>query len=171
MSNTVLAMPSSDDDPSVFDLERFLPHQLSIVTNRVSATLERMYSRRYGINVTGWRILAVLGMRAPLSSRALSDEVAMDAVAISRAIEQLVRLGLVSRRSDPKDRRRHSLRLSAKGQKVHDEIVPVARGIERAVLDALAPEDREALVRIMKTLAERSTVILSDERDWREFLD
>lgn len=170
MSNTALAMMSPDKDPSVFDIERFLPHQLSVLTNRVSAALERMYAHRFGISVTGWRIIAVLGVRAPLSSRALSDEVAMDAVAISRAIEQLVALGLVSRRTDPKDRRRHSLRLTAKGRTVYDEIVPLARGIERAVLEALAPNDREALVRIMKTLAARSAVILSDERDWREFL-
>lgn len=169
MSMTALAM--TPDDEAAFDLERFLPHQFSVVTNRVSATLERMYSKRFGISVAGWRIMAALGAKAPLSSRELSAEVAMDAVAICRAIDQLVGMGLVSRRTDPKDRRRHKLRLTAKGRSVYDEIVPLAKGIERAILEALAPADREALMRIMQALAARSAHILSEERDWHEFLD
>jgi DNA-binding MarR family transcriptional regulator len=130
-----------------------------------------MYSSRFGITVTGWRIMAALGAKAPLSSRELSAEVAMDAVAICRAIDQLVGMGLVSRRTDPKDRRRHKLRLTAKGRGIYDEIVPLAKGIERAILATLAPEDRERLTQIMQTLAARSAHILSEERDWQEFLD
>jgi DNA-binding MarR family transcriptional regulator len=165
------ALAVSVENEEAFYLERFLPHQLSVVTNRVSATLERMYSSRFGINVTGWRIIAVLGARAPLSSRELSAEVAMDAVPISRAVDQLVGMGYVSRRTDRKDRRRHQLRLTAKGRAVYDEVVPLARGIERAILSSLAPEDREGLARIMQTLAARSAHILSEERDWHDFLD
>jgi DNA-binding MarR family transcriptional regulator len=168
---TAPALTVAADNEAEFALERFLPHQLSVITNRVSATLERMYSSRFGITVTGWRIMAVLGAQAPLSSRELSAEVAMDAVAICRAVDQLVGMGYVSRRTDPKDRRRHQLRLSAKGRSVYDEIVPLAKGIERAILDALPAADREALTRIMQTLAARSTHILSEDRDWREFLD
>jgi DNA-binding MarR family transcriptional regulator len=169
MTAPALAVAAENED--VFDLERFLPHQFSVVTNRVSATLERMYSSRFGITVTGWRIMAALGAKAPLSSRELSAEVAMDAVAICRAIDQLVGMGLVSRRTDPKDRRRHKLRLTAKGRGIYDEIVPLAKGIERAILATLAPEDRERLTQIMQTLAARSAHILSEERDWQEFLD
>jgi DNA-binding MarR family transcriptional regulator len=169
MTAPALAVAAQNED--VFDLERFLPHQFSVVTNRVSATLERMYSSRFGVTVTGWRIMAALGAKAPLSSRELSAEVAMDAVAICRAVEQLVGMGYVSRRTDRKDRRRHQLRLTAKGRKVYDEVVPLAQGIERAILASLAPEDRERLTQIMQTLAARSAHILSEERDWQDFLD
>jgi DNA-binding MarR family transcriptional regulator len=168
---TAPALTVAADNSGEFALERFLPHQLSVITNRVSATLERMYSSRFGITVTGWRIMAALGAKAPLSSRELSAEVAMDAVAICRAVEQLVGMGYVSRRTDRKDRRRHQLRLTAKGRKVYDEVVPLAQGIERAILASLAPEDRERLTQIMQTLAARSAHILSEERDWQDFLD
>ncbi|MEJ2119394.1 MAG: MarR family winged helix-turn-helix transcriptional regulator [Alphaproteobacteria bacterium] len=168
---TAPALTVAADNSGAFDLERFLPHQLSVITNRVSATLERMYSSRFGITVTGWRIMAALGAKAPLSSRELSAEVAMDAVTICRAVDQLVGMGYVSRRTDRKDRRRHQLRLTAKGRKVYDEVVPLAQGIERAILASLAPEDRERLTQIMQTLAARSAHILSEERDWQDFLD
>jgi DNA-binding MarR family transcriptional regulator len=168
---TAPALTVAADNSGAFALERFLPHQLSVITNRVSATLERMYSSRFGITVTGWRIMAALGAKAPLSSRELSAEVAMDAVAICRAVDQLVGMGYVSRRTDRKDRRRHQLRLTAKGRKVYDEVVPLAQGIERAILASLAPEDRERLTQIMQTLAARSAHILSEDRDWQDFLD
>ena len=153
-----------------FVTERFLPYQFSVIANRVSTTLHRMYALRFGLSVAGWRIIAILGARAPLSSRELSALLAMDPVAISRAVEQLVVAKLVSRRTDPKDRRRHQLRLTTEGRTVYDEIVPLAQGIERAILEPLAPKDRTALLRIMGTLTERSADILSEERDWREFL-
>jgi DNA-binding MarR family transcriptional regulator len=160
----------TDDTANGFVPERFLPHQLSVIANRVSETLHRMYSRRFGLSVAGWRIIAILGSRAPLSSRELSAELAMDPVAISRAVDQLVVAKLVSRRTDQKDRRRHQLRLTARGRSVYDEIVPLALGIERAILEPLAPRDREALMRIMPVLTARSVDILSEGRDWREFL-
>lgn len=171
MPDTAQLQGLTEDVADGFVTERFLPHQFSVVANRVSDTLRRMYSDRFGLSVAGWRIMAVLGSQAPLSSRELSAKLAMDPVAISRAVDQLVVAKLVSRRTDPKDRRRHQLRLTAEGRAAFDEIAPLALGIERAILGELAPHDREALLRIVGTLAERSAEILSEKRDWREFLE
>jgi DNA-binding MarR family transcriptional regulator len=171
MPDTAQLHGPTDDVTDGFVTERFLPHQFSVVANRFSDTLYRMYTERFGLSVAGWRIMAVLGSRAPLSSRELSAELAMDPVAISRAVDQLVVAKLVSRRTDPKDRRRHQLRLTAEGRTAFDEIVPLAQGIERAILDELAPSDRETILRIMGTLAARSADVLSEKRDWRDFLE
>ena len=43
-----------------FDLDNWLPHEFSFIANHISAALEGLYSKRYGISVTGWRIIAVL---------------------------------------------------------------------------------------------------------------
>jgi DNA-binding MarR family transcriptional regulator len=161
---------SQGNAPAPLAIERWLPHQCSVVANRVSATLERMYGGRYGLGVVGWRIMAILGAKAPLSSKELSAELAMGAVAISRAVDELASAGLVARRAAASDRRRHALRLSAKGRRIYNEIVPVARGVERALLDALPPADRKALARIMGRLAASSAVVLADDREWRDFV-
>jgi DNA-binding MarR family transcriptional regulator len=170
MPDTARRPEPTDVEADGFVTEHFLPYQFSVIANRVSDTLYRMYSLRFGLSVAGWRIIAILGARSPLSSRELSALLAMDPVAISRAVDQLVVAKLVSRRTDPKDRRRHQLRLTTEGRAVYDEIVPLARGIERAILEPLAPKDRQALLRIMGKLTDRSADILSEERDWREFL-
>jgi DNA-binding MarR family transcriptional regulator len=152
------------------DIDHWLPHQCSVVANRVSATLERMYSGRYGLDVTGWRIMATLGAKAPLSSKELSGELAMGTVAVSRAVDRLVSAGLVARRTSASDRRRHALRLSAKGRRIYREIVPLARDVECALLGTLSRNDRTDLARIMGRLAAESAEVLPDDRAWQNFL-
>jgi DNA-binding MarR family transcriptional regulator len=170
MSNRVSPKNPRRVPPVPLATERWLPHQCAVVANRVSGTLERMYGGRYGLSVTGWRIMAILGAKAPLSSKELSAELAIGAVAVSRAIDELVSAGLVARRAAADDRRRHALRLSAKGRRIYDEIVPLARGVEQALLGTVAPADRKVLERVMAKLATASAEILADDRDWHEFL-
>src|SRR3546814_12999639 len=71
------AQRSMPDDPSiagtapshaVLDLERFLPYRLSVLSNRVSQTIADFYVERFGLAVTEWRVIAVLGLFARLSA-------------------------------------------------------------------------------------------------------
>jgi DNA-binding MarR family transcriptional regulator len=76
----------------------------------------------------------------------------MDKVAVSRAVAVLRRTGRLERSDDTQDRRRSRLRLSAAGAAVYDQVVPVARRLERELLDSLTPSDRDALDRILGVL-------------------
>lgn len=154
----------------VFVPDRSLPHAFNFVANRVSATLERMYSQRFGLSVVGWRIVAILGTHSPLSAKALAERTAMDQVSVSRTVEQLTRKRLVSRRVDPVDRRRVVLRLSKRGREVYNQIVPVLFASENALISVLSDEDVAHLRRIMATLIDRSVEVLGDDCDWRELV-
>jgi len=151
--------------------EHSLPHAFSILANRVSATLERMYSQRFGLSVVGWRVVAILGTQSPLSAKALAELTAMDQVSISRAVEQLANIKLVSRRVDASDRRRVVLRLSKKGEEVYNQIVPVLYACENGLVSGLSQDDARALRRIMDILVARSAKLLNDDCDWRSLLD
>src|SRR3546814_19077112 len=83
------------DDPStvgtaprhaVLDLERFLPYRLSVLSNRVSQTIADFYVERFGLAVTEWRVIAVLGRFAGLSANGVGVRPAMAKVAVSRAV-------------------------------------------------------------------------------------
>jgi DNA-binding MarR family transcriptional regulator len=150
--------------------EHSLPHAFSILANRVSATLEKMYSQRFGLSVVGWRVVAILGTQSPLSAKALAELTAMDQVSISRAVEQLANIKLVSRRVDTSDRRRVVLRLSKKGEEVYNQIVPVLYASENALVSGLSDDDAKALRRIMDVLVARSARLLNDDCDWRTLL-
>jgi hypothetical protein len=71
-------MKVSRDAP--LDLERWLPYQGSVVSNRVSACLASMYRERFGLTVPGWRVMAVLARYQPLSAKELAHRTAMDQV-------------------------------------------------------------------------------------------
>ncbi len=157
--------------PGFYLPEHSLPHAFNVVANRVSLTLEKMYSEMFGLSVVGWRVLAILGTHSPLSAKALAELTAMDQVSISRAVEQLANKKLVSRRVDMADRRRVVLRLSKKGEEVYNQIVPVMYASENALVSGLCSEDVVSLRRIMKILVERSAKVLGDERDWQSLLE
>jgi DNA-binding MarR family transcriptional regulator len=153
-----------------FDPVHWLPHQFSFIANRVSMMLARMYSERFGISVVGWRMIAVLGRHAPLSAKELADRTAMDQVSVTRALAQLLALGLVSRGTDPEDRRKAVLRLTRQGNAAYDEVVPLAHAIGEALTEKLDAADRKVLRRTMSSLVSRAAVILGEKRDWRSFV-
>jgi DNA-binding MarR family transcriptional regulator len=103
------------------------------------------YNHRYGISRTAWRVMVRVGSDGPLSGREVGQLTTMDAVQVTRAINELAELGLVSRRTDPNDRRRIVLRLSAKGEAAYAAIVPKALDLEKWLLSGLTPSELKAL--------------------------
>lgn len=140
-------------------LEKFIPYQLSIVSNTVSEAIAREYRQRFDLGMTEWRVMAVVARfdGDGLSARAVARLTAMDKVAISRALARLVRKGLVLRRTHDGDKRRSVLRLSAAGWRIHDAVAPLARRHERAFLAALDAEEQRWLARILGKLVQAGT--------------
>ena len=68
----------------------------------------------------------------------------MDKVAVSRALAGLTKRGLVERATDRSDRRRASLRLSARGRAMHARIVPLALAYEGRLYKVLTVEERRS---------------------------
>ena len=103
---------------SVFELERFLPYRLSLLTNTVSQGIAASYRDEHGISITEWRILAVLGRYPGLTASEVTDRTAMDKVTIHRGVKSLLEKQFLERRSDTADRRRRILTLTQdRGQK------------------------------------------------------
>lgn len=118
-------------------LESFLPYRLSVLSNRVSQAIARIYAERFDLSVTEWRLMAVLGRYPGLTAGELVERTAMDKVAVSRAVAGLMSSGRVERGSDERDRRRVPLELSAAGHAVYAQVAPLALEYERALLAGL----------------------------------
>lgn len=162
---------SSAQAVSQFTPEHSLPHAFSVIANRISHALERMYGELFGISVVDWRIIAILGTHFPLSAKALAELTAMDQVSISRAIEHLSNKKLVQRRIDSADRRRVALRLTSKGMDIYDRVRPMLAASEKLLVAELSQSDAETIRRIMEALLERSGRIFASEADWRTIYD
>src|SRR3546814_1246231 len=113
------------------ELERFLPYRLSVLSNRVSQKIADTYAERFGLAVTEWRVIAVLGRYPDLSAGAVAERTAMDKVAVSRAVARLLERGLLLREVHGVDRRRSVLALRPEGLRVHALVAPLAVGSER----------------------------------------
>ena len=136
------------------DLEHFLPYRLSVLSNRISGAIAREYSQRFGLAVTEWRVMAILGRYPGLSANQVAQRGAMDKVAVSRALARLLERGLVERDTHGGDRRRSVLALSRGGQRIYDEIAPQALEFERHLLGGMSAQERGLLFGLLDRLDE-----------------
>ncbi|MDR6293554.1 MULTISPECIES: MarR family winged helix-turn-helix transcriptional regulator [Inquilinus] len=138
-----------------FDLEAFLPYELSVVSNRVSRTFARRYADAFGLSIPEWRVMAMVGRHAPLSSNQICERTAMDKAKVSRAVSRLIEAGHLARGTNPQDQRLIQLTFTAAGRRVYDAIVPLAQEIEAELMAAFEPGERETLRRLLRTLDAR----------------
>lgn len=133
----------------ILDLEHFLPYRLSVLSNRISTDIARLYDKRHGLSIPEWRVIAVLARRPGLSATEVAQRTAMDKVAVSRAVSALLDGGRILRDTDEDDRRRSVLRLSEAGRAIYADVAPRAMAYEQRLLDALQPDERQALDRLL----------------------
>ena len=138
------------------ELERFLPYRLSVLSNRLSNAIARCYDSRFQLSVTEWRVIAVLGRFPGLSANEVAERTAMDKVAVSRAVSRLLESGRLQRDLHEADRRRSVLELSEAGYTIFDAVVPLALAYERALMEALEPQERDTLLALLDKLDRNS---------------
>jgi DNA-binding MarR family transcriptional regulator len=150
----VSARPAIQRPGAGLELEQFLPYRLSVLSNRISGAIAREYSQRFGLGVTEWRVMAVLGRYPDLSAGEVAQRTAMDKVAVSRAVASLLDAGRLQRDIHEGDRRRSVLRLSPAGRHIYDEVAPLALAFERSLLGEMDAAERALLFRLLDRLDE-----------------
>jgi len=133
-------------------LEEFLPYKLSYLTNLISDDLSKLHTDQYGIANTEWRVMAVLGVSSGVSAGHVAEKTAMDKVAVSRAINNMIKNGLIERRFSKEDKRRSELMLSEEGENVYRNIVPLVLQYEDDIMGTLSENERRELTNILAKL-------------------
>jgi DNA-binding MarR family transcriptional regulator len=137
-------------------LEGFLPYRLSVLSNTVSSAIAAAYFANFGLSIPEWRVMAILATNPGLSAAEVTARTAMDKVAVSRAVANLLGAGRLRRTTAPADRRRTHLALSASGVRVYAQVVPMALQYERQLLAPLSRRDRATLDRVLRVLLGRA---------------
>lgn len=128
-----------------------------------------MYATRHDLTMPAWRSLAVIARYQPLTAKELASLTSSDAFKVTRAIELLVRRGLIRRDVDRNDRRRASLRLTGKGRRVYRDIEIFVVRVERALIAALDARELTILRRSLDKL-DRQLDSRIKPRGWEQFL-
>lgn len=137
-------------------LEDFLPYRLSITSHTVSTNIARVYEKRFGVSIPEWRVIAILGRFPGLSAVEVAERTFMDKVAVSRAVTKLIKNGRIDRQFADADRRRSILNLSEEGQKVHNEIAPLALEFERQLVEDISEDDYKTFNATLEQLLDKA---------------
>ncbi len=137
-------------------LDEFLPYRLNVCSALVTQALSRIYAARYKIGVPEWRVLVTLGEFGMMTAKAIGEHSHMHKTKVSRAVAQLERRKLVSRRPNREDLREAYLSLTPTGRDIYDELAPAALEFVRQLMETVEPGDRAALYRVLTKLIERS---------------
>lgn len=147
-------MKKEQNDKTDLRLEEFLPYKLSFLTNLISGDLAALYTESHGIAHTEWRVMAVLGISSGVSAGLVAEKTAMDKVAVSRAINNMIKNQLVERNFADDDKRRSELFLSEKGRKTYEKIIPLVLGYEKDILGALNTNEQQDLNKLLQKLTD-----------------
>jgi DNA-binding MarR family transcriptional regulator len=109
----------------------------------------------FDLTMSQLRMLFVLDKaRADLAVNEVADQVSLSMAAAGRAVDGLVRGGLLSRREDPIDRRIKRIGLTDAGKRAIEQIGAARRHSVERFVDALNKTERAALAAAVATLGE-----------------
>jgi DNA-binding MarR family transcriptional regulator len=165
------SLPTAMKNPKAapIPLENWTGYRFGLLATRLGNFIASMYASRHDLTMPAWRSLAVIARYQPLTAKQLATLTSSDAFKVARAIELLVRRGLIDRDVDKSDRRRASLRLTAEGRKVYKDIEKFVVRVERELMAALDANEiavlRQSLDKLDRQLESRIR-----NHDWQEFL-
>jgi DNA-binding MarR family transcriptional regulator len=107
-----------------------------------------------GVHPYHYAILLVLDERSVETQGAIADALGYDRGQLVGLLDELEDRGLVERRRDPNDRRRHIVRLTPEGKRMLTRLRALARRLEDEFLAPLNEEERASLHTLLLRLAE-----------------
>lgn len=129
-------------------LEQYLLFLLARASQVASGQFHAELARR-GVPVLTWRVLAVLS-DGPASVGDLSRAVVQKQTTLSKALDRYEAEGLIARTRTDRDRRKVTVSLLPRGRSLAAELIPLAQRHQEDLLARYTPEDRAALIRILR---------------------
>lgn len=98
-----------------------------------------------GLSLASWRILLALQRMQPCTMNALARYATMERTALTRVLDQMVKLDLARRTTPPEDRRQVLVTLTASGLEAFEKGRRIVTQWNRKALGGMPPERLETL--------------------------
>jgi MarR family transcriptional regulator, temperature-dependent positive regulator of motility len=116
---------------------------------RYNQPLYGWVEERFGLARIEFVVIYSLSLQDGITASEISASTAFPKNTLSRAVNRLIRLGHVVRRTDAVDRRQQFLSLSPSGRAIFDEALPRFVALEQEMLMPLSLVERETLSALM----------------------
>ena len=100
----------------------------------------------YDLAPVEWRILSTLQEHDGRNIAYLAERTATERSNLSRAVDRLCELGLVSRRREERDRRHVQIYLTSAGRRKFEEVLPTVLGTIDHVVDGFSKSELKTLM-------------------------
>jgi DNA-binding MarR family transcriptional regulator len=130
------------------DDEHYIGYMIADVGRLLRTVFDRRV-RRLGLTRAQWTVLTRLHSRPGLSQSEVADLLEIEKATAGRLIDRLERKGWVERRADARDRRVNRMHLTARGERLHTAIWPVAESTVDEALSGLSPRERQQFTEVM----------------------
>ena len=118
----------------------------------VARLLRRVFDRRamhLGLTRAQWRAMHRIERSPGLTQTQLAEDLDLEAIAVGRVVDRLVREGYVERRADPQDRRRWNLYPAQRFDEMMANILRIAGTLHDDLLAGVPTEDLERTIAVL----------------------
>lgn len=128
--------------------------RMARLLREIEPTVEQTFAR-HGLRHGEFDVLTALrrsGAPYILTPSVLAESLMMSRAGMTNRLDRLVAAGLIRRDLDPGDRRSFRVALTEEGRRVVDAALSENAGRMAELMSVLDPEDREVVVRSLRTL-------------------
>lgn len=149
----------------VLDLEELLTYRLAAIYSRLSTSISRQLAQHHGLALREWRVLAMLARHEPLSGSELVARSIMDKASVSRGATALLARKLIVATPHRQDKRAQLLRLTPAGWRLYNDVVPLSRARQAALLAPFDERERRTLFTLLERLERRVFEVLGNSTE------
>lgn len=146
-------MPPSQHDPKLLAELFTRPGFLLRRAHQINSAIFDAEFREWEITHTQYGLLMAIASFPEVDVVRCGRLTGVDRTTSHLAIRNLERRGWIARRTDPTDARRHLLAVTAAGFDLLRRTKPVLQRVKKRLLQALAPQEAESLVALLRRIA------------------
>jgi DNA-binding MarR family transcriptional regulator len=129
---------------------------IHVMSRLIDRAFQSRIATRFDLSLAEWRVLLSLAEQGSATAAELTAFWAMEKMAVSRAVRRLERMGRIVRKQKSGDRRSYSLKLTAKGRRIYNEILPTANARYREIFSGLSRDDLHFLRSTLDALVDHT---------------
>lgn len=132
-------------------VDHFITTVLSQLVNALRRSTTLPYAQQFGLTVPEWRLLSLLAHAGQLPFAELVVQSTSDKALVSRTLRLLEQRELVELTPEGNTpRKRLICAITEAGRALHDQVIPIARQRQAAIIRLMAPEERRVVFQALK---------------------